>query len=194
MGKRILIIVGHPDPDETRLARSLADAYASGATATGHELRRLDLARLDIPFLRTQADFEKGSVPPSLREAQESIAWAEHLVIIFPLWLGDMPAMLKAFLEQVLRPDFAFAYRPKGFPEKRLRGRSARVVITMGMPAFAYRWFYFSHALRLLKRNILGFTGIAPVRDRIFGMVGNASEATRQGWLAQMEADGRNGE
>lgn len=193
MGKRILLIVGHPDPDSRRLARALADAYARGATASGHELRRVDLAQIDIPFLRSQADFEKGAIPPTLREAQESIAWAEHLVIIFPLWLGDMPALLKAFLEQVIRPSFAFAYRAKGLPEKRLRGRSARVVITMGMPAFAYRWFYFGHALRLLKRNILGFAGIAPIRDRIFGAVGNASEATRQGWLAQMEADGRNG-
>uniref|UniRef100_UPI0031377E53 NAD(P)H-dependent oxidoreductase n=1 Tax=Ferrovibrio terrae TaxID=2594003 RepID=UPI0031377E53 len=85
---------------------------------------------------------------------------------------------------------FAFVYRTKGFPEKRLTGRSARVVMTMGMPAFVYRWFYGAHALRLLKRNILGFVGIAPVADTIYGSVGTANEETRQIWLEEMQAAG----
>uniref|UniRef100_UPI003137D28D NAD(P)H-dependent oxidoreductase n=1 Tax=Ferrovibrio terrae TaxID=2594003 RepID=UPI003137D28D len=128
MGRRILILQGHPDPDQGRLCRALADAYARGALNAGHEIRRIDIAALDIPVLRRQQDFENGSLPPGLTEAQAAIAWSEHLLLVFPLWLGDLPALLKAFLEQVLRPGFAFVYRTKGFPEKRLTGRSARVV------------------------------------------------------------------
>jgi putative NADPH-quinone reductase len=190
MGKRILILLGHPDPAPQRLCRLLADAYARGALAGGHELRRIDIAMLDIPVLRSQTDFEAGA-PATVAAWQSDIAWAEHIVLVFPLWLGDMPAMLKAFLEQVLRPGFAFIYRDEELPEKRLGGRSARVVITMGMPAFAYRWFYFAHALRLLKRNILGFVGINPVHDTLFGMVPNADEAKLRDWCAQMEMLGR---
>ena len=43
--------------------------------------------------------------------------------------LGDVPALLKAFFEQVGRPNFAFRYREKGLPEKLLKSRSARVVV-----------------------------------------------------------------
>ncbi|MFN4277619.1 MAG: NAD(P)H-dependent oxidoreductase [Ferrovibrio sp.] len=191
MGKHILILLGHPDPSHDRLCRALADAYADGAQAAGHEVRCIDIATLDIPYLRSQSDFEHGSPPGTLIEAQAAIAWAEHLLVVFPLWLGDMPAMLKAFFEQVLRPGFAFAYRAKGFPEKRLTGRTAHVAITMGMPAFAYRWIFFAHALRLLKRNILSFVGVEPVNETLFGNVGGADDATRQAWLAQMREAGR---
>lgn len=191
MGKCILILVGHPDPSQDRLCRALADAYADGAQAAGHEIRRIDIATLDIPYLRSQPEFEHVSPSKGLLEAQDAITWAEHLLVVFPLWLGDMPAMLKAFFEQVLRPGFAFAYRSKGLPEKRLAGRTAHVVITMGMPAFAYRWVFFAHALRLLKRNILSFVGIQPVNETLFGNVGGADDATRHAWLAQMREAGR---
>lgn len=190
MGKRILILVGHPDPSHDRLCRALADAYAGGAQAAGHEIRRIDIATLDIPYLRSQSDFEHGLPSGALIDAQAAIAWAEHMLVVFPLWLGDMPAMLKAFFEQVLRPGFAFAYRTKGFPEKRLTGRTAHVVITMGMPAFAYRWVFFAHALRLLKRNILGFVGIRLGNETLIGNVGSADDATRRAWLAQMREAG----
>lgn len=192
MGKRILILLGHPDPSHDRLCRALADAYADGAQQAGHEIRRIDIATLDIPYLRGQSEFEHSSPASALTEAQAAIAWAEHILVVFPLWLGDMPAMLKAFFEQVLRPGFAFVYRATGFPEQRLAGRTAHVVITMGMPALAYRWLFFAHALRLLKRNILGFVGIRPVKDTIFGGVAAAGNAQRQLWLKRMREAGTN--
>lgn len=67
----------------------------------------IELASLDIPLLHSQAAWETGPLPDSLAEGQASIAWCQHLVLCFPLWLGDMPALVKAFLEQVLRPGFA---------------------------------------------------------------------------------------
>jgi putative NADPH-quinone reductase len=105
-----------------------------GAEKAGHAVRRVDLAALDFPMLRTMQEFEHGAVPDELRDAAEAIVWAEHIVFVFPLWLGTMPAMLKAFLEQVMRPGTAFAYPDKGggFTKTLLRGRSARVVVTMG--------------------------------------------------------------
>jgi putative NADPH-quinone reductase len=71
-----------------------------------------------------------------------------------------------------------------------LKGRSARIVVTMGMPALAYRWFFFAHAMRALNRNVLGFVGISPIRTSLFGMVENASEKKRQSWLGQMRTLG----
>jgi putative NADPH-quinone reductase len=81
-------------------------------------------------------------------------------VIVYPLWLGTMPALLKGFLEQAFRPGFAFDTKPKGLWNRRLKGGSARIVVTMGMPAFFYRVYYRAHSLKSLKRNILEFCGI----------------------------------
>ena len=90
----------------------------------------------------------------------------------FPLWLGDMPALLKGFLEQVARPGFAFKGDGENpFAHKGLAGRSARVVVTMGMPALVYRWYFRAHSLKSLERNILGFVGIAPIHETLVGMV-----------------------
>jgi putative NADPH-quinone reductase len=114
-------------------------------------------------------------------------------VLIFPLWLGTMPALVKAFLEQIMRPGLGFEYQQRGFPKKLLKGRSARIVVTMGMPVMLYRWFYFSHALRSLKRNIFNFVGIGPVRQSLFGMVEGAGEARIQGWLKTMHRLGAEG-
>ena len=189
---RIALIDGHPDPSPARLCHALADAYAEGAAAGGHEVRRLAVAGMDLPLLRSEAEFHDGNAPDAAREAQDAIAWAEHLVLIYPLWLGTVPAALKALLEQTLRPDFAMDYGGK-WPSGRLRGRSARIVVTMGMPALAYRWWFRAHSLKSLERNVLKFVGIKPVRDTIFGMVGEADEPKRAKWLAEMRALGEKG-
>jgi putative NADPH-quinone reductase len=190
MSHRVVIIQGHPDPAGRHLCHGLADAYAEGAAAAGNSVSRIDLAKLDIPVLRSQAEFESGTLPSSLNVARDAIVSADHIVLVFPLWLGTMPALVKAFLEQVMRPGIAFAYQSKGLPRKLLSGRSARIVVTMAMPALAYRWFFFAHAMRALNRNVLGFVGISPIRTSLFGMVENASEEKRQSWLGQMRALG----
>lgn len=61
MAQRITIIQGHPDPGGNRFCHALADAYAAGAKATAREVRRIEVANLDFPLLRTQADWEKGT-------------------------------------------------------------------------------------------------------------------------------------
>ena len=188
MGRKILVIVAHPDPKAKHLCRALADAYCEGATSAGHAVRRIDLAQIDVPLLRSEDEFLHGTVPEALRSASEAITEAEHLVLLFPLWLGTMPALLKAFLEQVMRPGVAFDYADagRGFPKPALRGRSARVVVTMGMPTLLYRLWYRDHGIACLRRNILNFAGIRPVRETLFGMVGAGSDAKRTRWIAKI--------
>jgi putative NADPH-quinone reductase len=189
---RILLMQGHPDASRAHLGHALAAAYAEGARQAGHEVRLLEIARLDFPLLRSQHAWEQEPLPPSLRRAQEDIAWAEHLVFFFPLWLGDMPALLKGFLEQVARPGFAFRAGGRNpFEAKGLTGRSARLVVTMGMPAFVYRWYFRAHSLRALKRNVLQFVGISPVRDTVIGGVGNFKPQDAARWLDALRRLGR---
>jgi putative NADPH-quinone reductase len=187
MTQRILLIQGHPDATQRHLGHVLEDAYASGALAHGHEVRRVQVAALDFPLLRSQEAWERGELPPALLQAQTDIAWAQHLVLFFPLWLGDMPALLKGFLEQVARPGFAFkAEGDNPFGQKALAGRSARVVVTMGMPALVYRWYFRAHSVKSLERNILGFVGIAPVNETLIGLVDRLGEIGVAGWQAKM--------
>lgn len=192
MDKRVLLIQGHPDAGGAHLCRALEEAYATGAYEGGHEVRRIDIATLDFPLLKSQEEWEHGVLPHSLQRAQDDILWSEHLVFFFPLWLGDMPALLKGFLEQVARPGFAFV-REGGNPfgQKGLKGRSGRLVVTMGMPAFVYRVFFRAHSVKSLRRNVLGFVGIAPVGDTLVGMTGSMTPRRAARWFDRLHALGR---
>jgi putative NADPH-quinone reductase len=183
---RIALIQGHPDPAGGHLCNGLADAYVGGATEAGHEVRIVEVATLPFQLLRTKAEFDHGKVPPALAEAQQAIGWAEHLVFVYPLWLGGMPALLKGFLEQVARPGFAFEMKPGQRPRKGLRGKSARVIITMGMPTVVYRWYFGAHGLKSLQKSILSFVGIKPMRATLIGLVETMSAQSRQKWLARV--------
>ncbi len=195
MAKRIVIIQGHPDTHTRHFGHALADEYAKGAEDSGFEVRRVEVAELDFPLLRRKEDFEKSEVlPVALVPAVEAIRWANHVVIIYPLWLGSMPALLKAFLEQVFRPGVAFEYQPSGgMSRKLLTGKSARIVVTMGMPAFAYRWVFLAHSLKSLQRNILGFCGIRPVKSTLIGNIEGMTEPQRMSWLDEMRGLGQLG-
>jgi putative NADPH-quinone reductase len=147
---------------------------------------------MDIPLLRTAEDFQNGKPSASIEEAQQKIIWADHLLILFPLWLGAMPAVLKAFFEQTLRPGFAFAEAKKGrLPKKLLRGKTSRIVVTMGMPGFFYRFYLRAHSLKSLEKNVLAFCGIKPVGSSVIGMIEGMSAKQRANWLARMAALGR---
>lgn len=193
VSRRITIIQGHPDPGQNHLCHGLADAYRSGAEGAGSEVRTVDVANLTFPLIRSREDFEHGARPPGIQEAQSMIRTSDHLVIVYPLWMGTMPALLKGFLEQVFRYDFTFEPRPGGRYSRKLTGRSARVVVTMGMPVAAYRWYFGAHSLKSLERNVLKFSGIRPVRESLFGNVENASETVRRRWLDRMQRLGAAG-
>jgi putative NADPH-quinone reductase len=152
MGKRITIIQGHPDPDEARFGYTIGWTYEEGAIEAGHEVRTIDVARLDFPLIRTRREFEKGKPPPAIREAQEDIRWANHLVICYPLWLGTLPALLKGFFEQTFRYGYALDTGSMGGRLRRLlKGRSARVIVTMGMPAAVYRLYFRARWLEQIR-------------------------------------------
>ena len=183
MSRRILILDGHPDLRPERLARALVAAYAEGARAAGHEVRILQVAALDLPWLRTADDFA-APPPEAIAAVQADIRWAEHLAIFHPLWLGAAPAMLKGFFEQVFR--YGFALSEAGPFARLLKGRTARIVVTMGMPAPAYALMFGAFGVRSLERSVLNLAGIWPARHTLFGGVGQASDAVRRGWLARV--------
>lgn len=182
----VAVIDGHPDPSPGRLTHALSERYAAAARGAGHDVRRIDVARMQFSVLRSAAEYAQ-SPPEAIAQAQRDIVWASHLAIFYPLWDGDMPALLKAFFEQLLRPGFALdSGGPFGFPKRLLTGKSARVIVTMGMPAVAYRTFFGAFSLKSFKRGTLNLCGISPVRDTVLGGLFAASQAKRERWLDLM--------
>lgn len=189
--KKIAIIQGHPDRHEKHYCHALATAYAEGATTVGHVIKFLDATSITVPFLQNEMEFNKRDLDPEIKTIQTTIQWADHILIVYPLWLGTMPAILKHFFEQVFRPNFAFAKSEnKKWPKKLLRGKSAHIVVTMGMPAWIYRWFYHAHSVKSLERNILNFTGITPVHHSFIGQIDSTSDKIRLKWLHKMKQMG----
>lgn len=186
--KSIVVIDGHPDPSPSHLCHALAKAYRHGAESAHHDVKFVSIADLEFPLLRSPKEFSDKPSPESLIPARDAILAADHVVIIYPLWLGTMPALLKGFLEQVLHRDVAFeSTNADEYPKGKLTGKSARVIVTMGMPGLIYRLWFRAHGLKALERNILKFIGFSPVRDTIFGMVETVSKEKRKAWLKKTE-------
>jgi len=182
----ILVIIGHPDPES--YCSALSRAYIDGAAGRHAQIRTIDLSQISFdPNLkygyRKRTELEK-----ALIDAQEFIRWADHLVIVYPTWWGTMPAILKGFFDRVLLPGFAYQYRKdSSFWDKLLTGKSARLIVTMDTPAWYNRLIYWHAGHLLMKRNILGFCGIKPVRVTEIGPVNSSSEEQRRKWLEKVK-------
>ena len=128
---------------------------------------------------------------PVLSERQK-IANADHLVIAFPLWMGGMPAKLKAFFEQAARAEFFLKTGESDheWPERMMKGKSARIIVTMGMPDLVYRFGMDAGALKALERGVLGLSGFKPMHHTIIGGVGALTPSKVESWFEFMKEIG----
>lgn len=189
---KICLIHGHPDSRSPHFCRALGDAYRSGADAAGHEVSEIILGDLEFDFLRSPTAFEADPAEPILSE-REKIAAADHLVVVFPLWLGGAPALLKAFLEQCAAGGFFLqdAEGPNAFPKSRMKGKSARLVLTMGMPGLIYKFWFGAHSVKGLEKGIFELAGFKPVHHTIYGSVEEDNAPRHEKWLDEMRELGR---
>jgi putative NADPH-quinone reductase len=195
MATKILIINGHPDPES--FSAALSAAYQKGAFTSGHDVKTLNLRQLDFnPILtfgyrqRTESD----RMEPDLLRAQELIKWADHLVWVFPVWWGSLPALLKGFLDRTFLPGYAFSYRENSiWWDKLLKGRTARVIQTLDQPPWFYRWINGRPTYHVMKKMVLGFCGVKRIRVTSFGPVKKSKAETREKWLRKVEGLGRKG-
>jgi NAD(P)H dehydrogenase (quinone) len=183
MRKRVLIILGHPS--EASLCGAIANAYLKGAQAAEHEVRFLSLGKLKFdPILRDGYNTIQ-ALEPDLVAAQESIAWAEHIVFVYPIWWGSIPAILKGFFDRIFLPGFAFKFRKEALMvDGLLKHRTAHLIATMDTPPWYYRLVYRMPGHNQMKRTILEFCGIKPVKISSFGPVKISTKAIREKWLS----------
>lgn len=184
----IVIVVGHARRDT--FCEALGEACRSGAEQGGHKVRLFVTSKMSFDPVLHAGFKEVQPLEPDLAAAHDAMIAADHFVLIFPLWLGTLPAIFKGFLERVLQPDLVEPARKHQFKQV-LKGKSARVIVTMGMPGIIYRWYYGAHAVKMLRRNILEFMGVSPVNSTIFGSVEAVSAEQRFAWIKQAETFGR---
>lgn len=182
--RKILIIDAHPAADS--FGRALADSYAAGATAGGHQVQRLDLRDLDFDLNFPGYGRGDRQPIPDIERAQIALRESEHIVWGFPVWWGTYPALLKGFLDRTLMPGFAFRGISQYKYERLLAGRSARLLATMDSPTW-YHLLQGRPGVRALRDHTLRFCGIDPVRVSSFGSVKFSSAGDRERWLGQAQ-------
>ena len=182
---RTLLILGHPSPDSFNAA--LADAYADAALKAGRELRRIDLhAQRFDPILHGAYRGEQ-ALEPDLQAAQADILWAEEIVWVYPVWWGGLPALLKGFLDRVLLPGFAYKFHQGHRSwDKLLKGRNARIVVTLDTPGWYDRLAYGRPAWRQMKHTILQFCGMKLLSTTTFAPIATSKLEQRERWLAEV--------
>lgn len=186
---KIAIVVGNPMRDS--YGEALGQAYQRGAESAGHEAKLFVLARMNFDAILREGYRRLQPLEPDLVAAREAFIACDHVVFVFPLWCGDMPAIMKGFIERLIQPDLlAIKAAGAGASWKVFKGKSARIIMTMGMPGLIYRWYYGAHALKLFKRNILHLIGITPVRSTVYGMIEAVGDEHRKQWLREVEALG----
>jgi NAD(P)H dehydrogenase (quinone) len=183
---KILVIVGHPDPES--FCSALSRAYIEGAANKSAQIRTIDLSDLSFDPNLKYGYRKRTELEEDLVRAQEFISWADHLVIVYPTWWGTMPAVLKGFFDRVFLPGFAFKYRDNSaLWDKLLTGKSAHMIVTMDTPSWYNRLVYRHAGHRVMKRNILNFCGIKPVRLTEINQVSSSSEEQRAKWLKKVK-------
>ncbi len=177
MGKRILIVNGHPSKESLNFA--IAEAYKKGATEGNSDIKEIIIRDLQFSPNLQYGYQKRTELEPDLLEAWEKIKWAEHLVFVFPIWWGGMPAIMKGFFDRLFLPGFAFQYKEDSvWWDKLLAGKSARIICTMDTPYWYFRLIYGNPAIRQIKRTILQFCGINPVSVTVFSPIRNIKEAS----------------
>ncbi len=180
--KKILAICGHPDSNS--LNASLLKSYIKGAEESGAEVRRIFLGDLNYDPILKKGYQEIQELEPDLIKSQEDILWADHLVFFYPIWWGTIPALMKGFFDRSFLPGFSYQFHDgKQIPEKLLKGKSAHLFVCMDSPSFYYKLFLGSPGHKMMKRAILKFCGVNPVKITEFCTVKLSDEDKRKKWL-----------
>ncbi len=184
--KKILLILGHPNKET--FCGSLAESYKKGALKAGAEVKEISVGDLQFDPILHLGYKEIQELEPDLVKSQELIKWADHLVWVYPTWWATMPALLKGFIDRIFLPGFGFKYRENSsLWDKLLKGKTARLIITLDAPAWYNFLFYGNAGQKAMKRATLEFCGIKPVRITTIGSVKMLTSKQLKTWIEKIE-------
>lgn len=182
---KVYILMGNPDADGT-LTAEVADTYEQAAKDTGHEVRRTNLGALSFDPILHKGYKVIQELEPDLKQVQADMLWADHFVLVYPLWWAGMPALLKGMWDRMFIPGFAFKFRKDGMGWQRLlKGKTARVVILSNNWPIVER-ILFGDFTNEIGRAILGFAGYK-VKVTKIGHTEHISEEREKSWMRTIQ-------
>ncbi|MGO4900331.1 NAD(P)H-dependent oxidoreductase [Bacillus sp. GM2] len=119
---------------------------------------------------------------PETAEYRRIVKNADHLIFIYPLWWGGMPAIMKGFIDRVFAAGEAYTYQGK-LPKGLLKARAATVYYTADAPSWYLRFWRRDADWVTVKDVMLKFCGVRRVKRLLFAGVKDSSEGKRTQWL-----------
>jgi NAD(P)H dehydrogenase (quinone) len=187
----ILVLLAHPDPSS--LNHAIARAAVGVLERNGHRIRFHDLCAERFESSLPSEEIPSGArIPESIKLHCRELADADGIVIVHPNWWGQPPAVLKGWIDRVVRPGVAYRFIEgdggEGIPVGLLKAGAA-VVFNTTNTAAAREAAVFGDPLDTLWRNcVFGLCGVRNVFRRTFGIVVTSTEAQRRAWLSDVEA------
>jgi len=184
----ISLILAHPDPSSFNHA--IARAAREELEQRGHEVVFHDLyAEGFDPVLAAPEIAEGAALPAAIERHCRELAAVEGIVVVHPNWWGQPPALLKGWIDRVVRPGVAYRFREgdggEGVPEGLLRARAAVVFNTSNTKPARERRVFGDPLETLWKNCIFGLCGVTSFHRRTFGVVVTSTVAERKEWLAE---------
>ncbi len=183
---KISIILAHPNP--VSFNHAIAQVAAEALRGNGHEVRLRDLCAERFDPLMSAAEFaEDAKLDATIAQHCQEIAAADGIIIAHPNWWGMPPAILKGWIDRVLRPELAYRF-VAGKPEGLLKARVALVFTTANTPDAAERELYGDPLDGLWKKCVFGLCGVEDVQRRSFTSVIVSTLEQRAAWLSEVQA------
>ena len=185
---KILVLLGHPQPGSFNHA--LAAKVVSTLEENGHEVAFHDLQAEGFDPVMTATEIQTDApLEPEIARHCEELADAEGIVVVHPNWWGQPPAILKGWIDRVLRPEVAYRFLDgdsgEGIPEGLLKARTA-VVLNTSNTAPEREQAVFGDPLEIFWKNcVFDFCGVEDVRRRTFSVVITSTENERAAWLEE---------
>jgi len=193
--KKIFLLLGHPDA--SGICGQLADAYVQGAKEAGHDVKRMNIGEMQFDPILHRGYRVWQELEPDLVRFQELVHWADHFVIVYPVWWVSMPAILKGLFDRAWLPGSAFRYIKTRNGERTIfwhrlfRGKTARIIMTSGTRPLLVR-FLPGNVNAQLRWGILWFAGFR-VRTTWYGPAERPADDMRRRWLEHVRDLGRGG-
>ena len=183
---RVLTILAHPHPGSFNHA--IAEAAVAALEASGHEVVFHDLYAEGFDPLLSSEEIPKGAqIDEALARHCRDLGEAEGIIVVHPNWWGMPPAILKGWVDRVVRPGVAYEFLEgdsgEGVPSGLLRARKALVFNTTNTGAKREQEAFGDPLQTLWKNCIFGLCGVEDFRRKSYGVVVTSTEAERRAWL-----------
>lgn len=186
---KISVILAHPRPESFNHA--IAQVVVDTLKESGHGVMFHDLYGEGFdPVLSAGEIARAARLPQQIERHCQEIAAADGIVFVHPNWWGMPPAMMKGWVDRVMRSGVAYRFlegdNGAGTPEGLLRARAALVVNTSDTPEERERAVFGDPLEGIWKTCICAYCGIPVFRRRMFGVVVTSTEEERRSWLAEV--------